>query len=56
MSALKEFLQMGGFAIYVWPAYLFTAFVLFAMVYYTITPLRRSTRDLARHDPQDHET
>ena len=38
---MSEFFQMGGYAIYVWPAYLVTAA---ALVVTLVGPLRRRTR------------
>lgn len=36
---LEQFFMMGGYALYVWPAYLITAVVLIANI---IIPIRRS--------------
>ena len=38
---MSEFFQMGGYAMYVWPAYLVTAA---ALVVTLVRPLRRRTR------------
>ncbi|MFL2550870.1 MAG: heme exporter protein CcmD [Arenicellales bacterium] len=38
---MTEFFQMGGYAIYVWPAYLVTAV---ALVVTLVAPLRRRAR------------
>ena len=38
---MSEFFQMGGYAIYVWPAYLVTAA---ALVVTLVAPLRRRAR------------
>jgi heme exporter protein D len=38
---MSEFFQMGGYAIYVWPAYLVTAV---ALVVTLVAPLRRRAR------------
>lgn len=41
MSSLQSFLHMGGYAIYVWPAYILTFIVLILNV---ILPLKRENR------------
>ncbi len=41
MSSLQSFLHMGGYAIYVWPAYFLTLIVLILNV---ILPLKREDR------------
>ena len=38
---MTEFFQMGGYAIYVWPAYLVTAV---ALIVTLVAPLRRRVR------------
>ena len=40
-DVMTEFFQMGGYAIYVWPAYLVTAV---ALALTLVAPLRRRTR------------
>lgn len=41
MSSLQSFLHMGGYAIYVWPAYFLTLIVLILNV---ILPIKREGR------------
>lgn len=41
MSSLQSFLHMGGYAVYVWPAYFLTFIVL---VFNVISPLKREGR------------
>lgn len=41
MSSLQSFLHMGGYAVYVWPAYFLTLVVL---VFNAISPLKREDR------------
>ena len=41
MSSLQSFLHMGGYAIYVWPAYFLTLVVL---VYNVVSTIRRESR------------
>lgn len=41
MSSLQSFLHMGGYAVYVWPAYILTFVVL---VFNVISVLRREDR------------
>lgn len=52
MSALREFLHMGGYAFYVWSAYAVTFVVLGANVLGPLLRARRMRRALARraHD------
>ena len=40
-GVMTEFFQMGGYAIYVWPAYLVTAV---ALIVTLVAPLRRRVR------------
>ena len=40
-DVMTEFFQMGGYAIYVWPAYLVTAV---ALIVTLVAPLRRRVR------------
>ena len=44
MSSLQEFLSMGGYAAYVWPAYAFAAVVL---IVNAVQPVRRLHAKLA---------
>ena len=43
-----EFLAMGGYAAFVWPAYGIAAAVLAGMVIESVAAYRRARRDLAR--------
>ncbi len=47
MHALSEFLAMGGYAGYVWPAYGLTFLVLAAILVSAIVGARRAARRLA---------
>ena len=47
MSGLGEFLHMGGYAAYVWPAYGAAAAVLAGLLAETVLRLRRARRRLA---------
>jgi heme exporter protein D len=44
---MEQFLAMGGYAAYVWPAYLITAFVMLLLVVVTLRDLRAQRRILA---------
>jgi heme exporter protein D len=44
---MEQFLAMGGYAAYVWPAYLITAFVMLLLVIVTLRDLRAQRRILA---------
>jgi heme exporter protein D len=51
---MSEFLQMGGYALYVWGAYGVTLVVLVALLAEAITRLRRRQAELTRleeHEP-----
>jgi heme exporter protein D len=41
MERIREFLAMGGYAVYVWPAYLIAALVMGGQVAVTLRALRR---------------
>lgn len=45
---MSEFLHMGGYAVYVWPAYGITAVVLAANLWLPLRRHRRLQRALAR--------
>lgn len=47
---MEQFLAMGGYAAYVWPAYLITAFVMLLLVVITLRDLRAQRRILAALD------
>ena len=44
-AVMTEFLNMGGYALYVWPAYLIVAIVLILNI---VEPLRRHRRLLSK--------
>ena len=44
---MSAFLNMGGYAGYVWPAYAIAAVVLIALVWDSVRGLRASERELA---------
>jgi heme exporter protein D len=45
---VTDFLAMGGYAAFVWPAYGVAALVLAALVIESVAAYRRARRDLAR--------
>ncbi len=47
MSGLGDFLHMGGYAVYVWPAYGAAALVLGGLLAESVLKLRRAERRLA---------
>jgi heme exporter protein D len=47
MDRVREFLAMGGYAAYVWPAYLVAALVMVGQVAATLRALRRREAALA---------
>ncbi|MEX0810392.1 MAG: heme exporter protein CcmD [Dongiaceae bacterium] len=50
MSDLQTWLDMGGYARFIWPAYLAAALVLGALTIASLCRLRRLRRALARLD------
>ena len=48
MNAIGAYFAMGGYAIYVWPAYALTAMVLGGLVIYSWRRYRDSIRSLER--------
>ena len=48
MKSLHEFLTMGGFAAYVWPAYALAAIVMFANAIQPHLRLKRKLAELKR--------
>ena len=48
MDKIASFLAMGGYAAYVWPAFLITAVVMLGMVATTLRTLRRREAALAQ--------
>lgn len=53
MKSLHEFLTMGGYAVYVWPAYGIAALVLIVNAWLPGRRLRRLLRDLKQHHERD---
>ncbi len=45
---MKEFLEMGGYAAFVWPAYGATLFVLALLIVDSVRRLKRGQDELAR--------
>ena len=48
MSAVSEFLRMGGYAPFVWPAYAVTAAVMLGLLVQSLVSYRASKRELDR--------
>jgi heme exporter protein D len=46
MTAVMDFLRMGGYAAYVWPAYGLTAVVMLGLLIGTLRSLRARRREL----------
>jgi len=46
MTAVMEFLRMGGYAAYVWPAYGLTTLVMLGLLIGTVRGLRARRREL----------
>lgn len=51
MKSIQEFLQMGGYAAYVWPAYVLAAVVLVANIVQPSRRLKRLLAELRRPRP-----
>jgi len=47
METLSQFLAMGGYAVFVWPAYALAAVVMIGLLAQTVHALRARERDLA---------
>ncbi len=47
MDAVKEFLAMGGYGAYVWPAFAITAAILIGVLWSTLHALRANEAALA---------
>ncbi len=54
MGSISEFLAMGGYAAYVWPAFGVAAVVLVGFVISTLRTLRARERALAARESADH--
>jgi heme exporter protein D len=50
---MREFLEMGGYAAFIWPAYGVTALVLTVLVLDSVTRLKRRLAELARLEGTD---
>jgi heme exporter protein D len=48
METLRDFLAMGGYASFVWPAYAVAAIVLAGLGLHSLAAYRRCQRELAR--------
>lgn len=48
MTSFSEFLSMGGYASFVWPAYAIVALVMVALAIWIIAAFRKSERALTR--------
>ena len=48
MSAVSEFLRMGGYAPFVWPAYAVTAAVMLGLLFQSLGSYRATKRELER--------
>jgi heme exporter protein D len=48
MSGLDGFLAMGGYAVFVWPAYAVALIVLGGLTAWSLTGYRRAQRELER--------
>ncbi len=55
MEAIQSFLNMGGYAAFVWPAYGVTALVLAGLIAMSIARMRTSERTLAELRGGDDE-
>ena len=55
MEQVKEFLAMGGYAVYVWPSYLFAAVVLGGLLVFSLRGLRAAERELAELEGPDKD-
>ena len=56
MDSIAEWLQMGGYALYIWPSYGIAALVLAAMIIFSIRSLKIANNTLARpqHSTNTH--
>lgn len=53
MAGIEHFLAMGGYAIFVWPAFAVAAFVMAGLALQSIAGYRRRQRELARLERED---
>jgi len=52
---MSEFFQMGGYAVYVWPAYAITFVVLIGMIIFTVRAYRKAQNMLSKLDNQQDQ-
>jgi len=52
MNSVSEYLAMGGYAVFVWPAYGLTLFVLLLLLGTSIGNYRAQKRALEERDPE----
>jgi heme exporter protein D len=50
---MSDFLSQGGYAAYVWPAYLISALALAALAAWTLMAYRKAKAELARLDDEE---
>ena len=55
MTAILDFLHMGGYGGFIWPCYAATAVVLVGLLWISTRRLHRTETDLARLDPERSE-
>ncbi len=55
MDEIARFLEMGGYARYVWPAFAIAAAVLLGLLGQSLAAYRRSQRELAALQPGHEE-
>ncbi len=53
MAGIGHFLAMGGYAIFVWPAFAIAALVMAGLAVQSVAGYRRRRRELARLDHED---
>lgn len=56
MKSLHEFLTMGGYAIYVWPAYAITAAVMVVNAWLPGRRLKKMLDELKRRDGEEENS
>lgn len=50
MAAITDFLAMGGYGVYVWPAYGLTLLILAGMLGVSLARLRACRREIERYE------
>jgi heme exporter protein D len=53
MAGIEHFLAMGGYAIFVWPAFAVAAVIMTGLAVQSVTGYRRRRRELARLEHED---